>query len=153
MIESNSANPWRIPAVWLVIGIPAVAVIVGVIILTLSIVSYDGLVVDDYYKKGMGINQSIERTVRAKELGIRAAIEFSDDPLIEIQLSTNPDYAPPEDLTVSFRHATRSGSDQTVSANKFENTTYHMHLPPLLPGKWHVEIAADGWKINRIVQR
>lgn len=153
MIDSSPGSPWKIPAVWLVVGIPATAVIVGAIVLTLSIVSYDGLVVDDYYKKGMGINQSIERTARARELGIEAAIEFSDNALIKIQISSNPQYAPPEILAVSFRHATRSGSDQTVSANRFENMVYHMHLPPLLPGKWHIEIAADGWRVNQTVQR
>ncbi|MCY4312973.1 MAG: FixH family protein [Gammaproteobacteria bacterium] len=153
MIESSSGSPWKIPAVWLVVGIPASAVIVGAIVLTLSIISYDGLVVDDYYKKGMGINQSIERTARAKELGIEAAIKFFDNALIEIQLSSNSDYVLPENLTVSFRHATRSGADQAVSASRFENAVYHVHLPPLPPGKWHVEIAGDGWKINQTVQR
>ena len=153
MIDANSSSPWKIPTVWLVVGIPAVAVIVGAIVLTLSIVSYDGLVVDDYYKKGMGINQSIERTDRARELGIESAIEFSDNALIKIRLSSNPEYVPPDSLAVSFRHATRPGSDQTVSANRHENTIYHMHLPPLLPGKWHIEIAADGWRINQTVQR
>ena len=138
---------------WLVVGIPAVAVVVGAIVLTLSIISYDGLVVDDYYKRGMGINQSIERTARARELEVEAVIEFSDNALIEIQLSSNPEYTPPDSLAVSFRHATRSGFDQAVSANRHENTMYHMHLPPLLPGKWHVEIAADGWRINQTVQR
>ncbi|MCY4050396.1 MAG: FixH family protein [Gammaproteobacteria bacterium] len=153
MIEFSQNSPWRIPAVWLIVGIPAIAVIVGAIVLTLSIVSYDGLVVDDYYKQGMGINQSIERTARAKELGIEATIEFAENALVEIQIISKPEYAPPESLTVAFRHATRSGFDQTVSANRYNNTTYHLYLPALLPGKWNIEIAADGWRVNKTVKR
>ncbi len=153
MIEFSPNSPWRLPMVWLIVGIPAVAVIVGVIVLALSIVSYDGLVVDDYYKKGMGINQSIERTARAKDLGIEASIEFTDNTLVKVQITSSPEYSPPESLDVSFRHATRSGSDQTISAHRYFDQIYHLHLPPLLPGKWNIEIAADGWRVNETVQR
>ena len=38
--------------VWLVIAIPGLAVVMGVVLITLASTSFDGLVADDYYKKG-----------------------------------------------------------------------------------------------------
>ena len=47
MMMSNDSKPWyREPMVWLVISIPAAAVIVGLSMLGYSIASYDGLVAD-----------------------------------------------------------------------------------------------------------
>ncbi|MYD76120.1 MAG: FixH family protein [Gammaproteobacteria bacterium] len=151
--KQTGSGPWRIPVIWLIAGIPAVSVVVGVVLLALSIAHYDGLVADDYYKQGMGINQSMERTARARELGIDASLRSFGDSLIEIRLSSNPEYTQPGELRVSFRHATRSGFDQAIMAANLDQGIYRLYLPPLPPGKWHVEITADGWKVNRILNR
>ena len=65
---------YRHPMVWMVIAIPASAVIVGSILLTLSITTFDGLVEDDYYKKGKEINQVLERDEFALEKEISAEV-------------------------------------------------------------------------------
>ena len=67
------------PLVWLLIGIPLSAVIMGMILLTLAIQSYSGLVVDDYYKKGKQINRVIARDKFAYELGLAADLRFAED--------------------------------------------------------------------------
>ena len=54
-------EPWyKVPFVWLVVGIPLSAVIMGGVILYFSIVSFDGLVVDDYYTEGKKINRVLK---------------------------------------------------------------------------------------------
>ena len=60
--------------VWLVIAIPLSAVIVGMIMLTISIQTFDGLVEDDYYKKGKEINQVLARDEFALSNGITAMV-------------------------------------------------------------------------------
>ena len=71
-------RPWtREPLVWLLIGIPATAVVVmGMIMLTVAIQTWSGLVVDDYYKKGKQINRVLARDKFAYELGLAARLRI-----------------------------------------------------------------------------
>ena len=55
------------------IGIPLSAVIMGIVMLTLAIQSWSGLVVDDYYRKGKQINRVLARDKLAYELGLAAS--------------------------------------------------------------------------------
>ena len=75
----------REPLVWMLIAIPLAAVIMGVVMLTLAIQSYSGLVVDDYYKKGKQINRVLARDRFAYELGLAAGFELRDGNRIEIR--------------------------------------------------------------------
>ena len=44
---------------WLLMLMPATAIVAGFITLWLAITSFDGLVADDYYKQGLAINQTL----------------------------------------------------------------------------------------------
>ncbi|HAY26471.1 MAG TPA: hypothetical protein DIT03_10490, partial [Candidatus Accumulibacter sp.] len=72
---NSSATPWyREPWPWLLMLGPLVVVIAGLVTAYLAVVSNDGLVVDDYYKEGLGINQRTARDQRAADLGIAAEV-------------------------------------------------------------------------------
>ena len=80
----NEPKNWKQePLVWLLIAIPFTAVVMGVVMMTLAIQSYSGLVVDDYYKKGKQINRVLARDRFAHELGLAAAVRLADDGLVE----------------------------------------------------------------------
>ena len=65
--------PWyKYKLVWMIIAIPAASVIAGINMIYLAVNTDDGLVVDDYYKEGMAINQSLQRDKTAAELGLIA---------------------------------------------------------------------------------
>ena len=49
------------------------------ITLWMAVASDDGLVVDDYYKRGLGVNQTLSRDHAALEHGYRAALAWSAD--------------------------------------------------------------------------
>ena len=51
--------------VWMIIMIPFSAVVMGGVMLTLAVSSDDGLVTDDYYRKGLQINRTLERDALA----------------------------------------------------------------------------------------
>ncbi len=55
---------------------PAIVVLAGVITTYLAVVTSDGLVADDYYKRGLAINQTLARDLVARQLGLRAQIAF-----------------------------------------------------------------------------
>ncbi len=66
MIEHGERSVWyREPYVWLLIAIPACAVVAGFVTLALAIATDDGLVVDDYYWQGKQINRVLCSWYRA----------------------------------------------------------------------------------------
>ncbi len=116
MIESaqNEHRNWRQePLVWLLIGIPLSAVIMGIIILTLAIQSWSGLVVDDYYRKGKQINRVLARDQLAYELGLAADLRVLESGRIEIRFDPGVSVIPGEHLELKLVHATRPGLDRT----------------------------------------
>ena len=71
----------------MVLAIPAAAVVVGVVMLVLANVTWDGLVVDDYYRRGLEINRSLARDAEASRLGLRASVAFPAPGVVEARLS------------------------------------------------------------------
>ena len=59
---------------WLLMLMPATAIVAGFITLWLAITSFDGLVADDYYKQGLAINQTLARANAAQERGLLFSI-------------------------------------------------------------------------------
>src|SRR6185436_2024002 len=73
------AKPWyREPWPWLLMSGPAIVIVAGFYTLWLAIQSDDGLVADDYYKRGLAINQTLSRTQHAEQLALGATVEFRD---------------------------------------------------------------------------
>ena len=150
---SNNSKPWyREPMVWLVISIPAAAVIVGLSMLGYSIASYDGLVADDYYKQGKTINRRLERQARAAELGITADLDFQpDNNRIVAILSGNDTLTYPDNIRLSFHHSTRASLDAHGELARISDSNYMSELQPLEKGKWYVVLETGDWKISRSI--
>jgi len=147
-------RPWyQEPYVWLIILFPSLAVVGGMITITLAINSYDGLVVDDYYKQGLQINQKLDRDHAAARHGLRAFMTIHvADQVIAIELDKNADYKLPNNVNVTFYHHTRSGFDTTLTFEKMENNIYRGRLPDLVAGEWTVELSADDWRLMNSVK-
>ncbi len=112
-------RPWyREPWVWLVLGLPAVAVIASMITLVLAIRSNDGVVADDYYKRGLAINEQLARSREAVRLGLVAAIEFDGmQPYAKVRLRLTGTQPLPGDAAVKLRlvNPGRSGADRVAT--------------------------------------
>lgn len=60
MKKNASAPWWKFGHVWLVIAGPAVVVVASFITLFLALRSSDPVVTEDYYRKGIEINKTLE---------------------------------------------------------------------------------------------
>ncbi len=106
------AQPWyrhRWP--WLLIAGPGIVVVAGFVTLWLAIASDDGLVADDYYKRGLAINRVLERTQRAAALGLSATVDVDAGGAARVTLvSPSRDAAAtPTVLKLVIAHPTRAG--------------------------------------------
>ena len=117
MKARGGGSAWhREPMVWLIIMIPLSAVVMGAVMLTLAISTYDGLVSDDYYKQGLQINRSMERDALARSYALGADVLLgAAGEAIEVSLSGNLRFQSPEIVQLQLFHATRPGLDRSVA--------------------------------------
>lgn len=152
--ERHAASPrsnsiwYREFYVWLLILFPVMSIFMGITTISLAITSYDGLVVDDYYKKGLVINEVLARDEMARQLGLQANLNWQQESdRLYVDLSTSQAFDYPAVLNVKFMHATRGGVDQAVQLVRNSDNLYRGNAPSLEPGHWHVEIAHGNWRL------
>ena len=138
---------YREPLVWMVIAIPASSVVFGIFMLVVSIQSYDGLVVDDYYKRGMEINRVLDRDRAAARHGMSAQVRLTAG-IISVRLDALPDFARPESLELGLFHATRGGLDQELTLTLGADNLYRARIEPLAPGSWDLQIENGDWRLT-----
>lgn len=106
-------RPWyREPWPWILAAGPFVVVIAAFYTAWLAIKSDDGLVTDDYYKKGLAANQTIARSDEAAKLGLAAAVVVSSSDISIKLRAAVPTYEFPKAIALSVSHPTRAGLDQ-----------------------------------------
>lgn len=146
MSEINENTPWyKQWMVWMVITPPFAAVVAGVITINLAIMSDDGLVVDDYYKQGLGINQTLQRDQLAREMKIEADL-FVESTLLKMRINGDVD---DENLILSFVHPTQGQRDIIVDMVRFANNSYQAELDNRLTGNWNllIEPKDKSWRV------
>ena len=145
--NENISHPWyKEPMVWLAISIPLSAVIYGIFFLTVSITSFDGMVVDDYYKVGKQINRVLKRDRAAQAHGLRAQVSVEGETLV-VFIASSPGYNPPPALEISFFYSTRADLDKETFVEQTSPGIYKGPIPKLETGRWNVQIASDDWRL------
>lgn len=146
-------RPWyrhRWP--WLLISVPATSAVLGVIMLTLALQSDDGLVADDYYKQGLGINQRLDRQARAHQLGLRANVSVNQE-RDAVRVLLHGQVTDSGSLVLRLVHPTRAGEDQNIELTHLGGQVYQGSLPPLAAGRWHIVLEnqpESTWRLNGV---
>lgn len=148
--EDRRRGALREPLVWLVIMIPASAVLMGAVMLTLSITSWDGLVADDYYRRGLEINRTLARDDEAASLDLHARLELDPERgAVALELSGNERFRPPRAVNLRLFHATRAGFDRhLVLRESGTPRRYHGDGIAFTAGHWYLQIDADAWRLT-----
>ena len=145
---SRRSGRWhREPLVWLVLAIPAASVLMGAVMLVLANATWDGLVADDYYRRGLQIDRSLARDAEAARIGLEATLAFPAPGVVEVRVEGAA--APPVDdrLTLEFSRAGRAEGDVRVAAIRGEGGVWRAVIPDLAPGKWYVELGSERWRL------
>jgi len=151
--EDRERRHWtREPLVWLLIAIPSTAVVMGVVMITLALQSWSGLVVDDYYRKGKQINRVLARDRLAYELGLAAGLRLDDSGRLEIRFDPEVKVIPGERIELRLVHATQPGLDQGLV---FDNNQLHLQEAKLQlvgRGRWNVYLQTPDWRLTGSLQ-
>jgi len=98
---------------------PVAVIVAGIFTMTLAYRTEDGLVADDYYKRGLAINQVLRRDARARELGLDAVVSFSKT-RVRVVLHGQAQ----AELRLQLVHPVRAGKDQSVVLRKVAKDAY-----------------------------
>jgi hypothetical protein len=142
-------NPWyREPWPWILMSGPAIVVVASFATLALAVSSNDGLVADDYYKQGLGINREIGRDEAAREMGLTAAVQFNDAH-DRVRVLLRDSETAPAALKLALLHPTRDGEDQRVTLARESDGVYSGRIARPHDGRWRISLQdADGsWRL------
>ncbi len=142
--------PWyRHKLVWMIIAIPAASVIAGIYLIYLATNTDHSLVVDDYYKQGMAINQNLARDRAAQELGISAwLIAEPSNNMIKLTFDKGTLSDFPDNLKLHLQHATHADHDQAVPLVRAPRGQYVGYLKQAVrEGVWHITLSTDQWRL------
>ena len=146
------SKPWyREPWPWFLISLPATAVIAGLATVWIAYQSADGLVVGDYYKAGLAINQTLARDDAARALALVATLQGEAGALMLTLTGRLPAF--PDQLTLTLAHPTRQGMDQTLMLSHAGGGRYRASMPAMPPGKWHAQLTdtASTWRLSGVL--
>jgi hypothetical protein len=150
MIEKR--HWYREPWVWLLIALPASAVIGGMVTIYLAIVSSDGLVEDDYYKRGKTINLELARDQVAAHQELQAIVGInSQTGQVTVRLESR-DQLFPERVSFLLLHPTRAGKDQRIELEPDVKGVYIGTARPVEAASWHVQLETGDWRLSGRMQ-
>lgn len=143
------AKPWyREPWPWILMAGPFIVVVAGIVTAWIAVKTNDGLVTEDYYKKGLAVHQTIAQSERAKAMGVRAEVTVNSEHLAISLSASDTKFVIPPTLRVTVSHPTRAGLDQVQvlqgKGNTFQGT---FRLPA--SGHWliMVEDETKSWRL------
>ncbi len=149
MQTRNTITPWyKQYWPWILIALPLSAVIASFTSLYFALHQPDSLVVDDYYKDGLGINRTLQHERRAFDLKLSATGEIELDKKL-ILLRLKGEQQPPV-LQISLLHPTQSQQDRQVQLARQPDGRYLGTLTELPAADWYVRLEPkdDTWRLN-----
>jgi hypothetical protein len=134
---------------------PAIIVVACLSMVALAIRTDDGLVADDYYKRGLAVNQTLERAARGAALALAATVSIDGDGGATVALDGGgdaPDAHPPS-LRLRLAHPTRAGDDRAAVLARVGEGRYRGRVEPLDAGRWRVIVETDRWRLPPVEAR
>jgi len=152
MNHSEIIHPWyKEPWFWFVVGLPFSVVVAAIVTFNIAIENPVSLVVDNYYKKGLGINQQLELQAKAANLSVIVTLSIDENnQLLLGEIKANQSLKLPSSLSISFFHPTLEKYDRIVLLEQLVDNEYVTELPILTSTNWHVQIfdKVNQWQIK-----
>ncbi|WP_417665234.1 FixH family protein [Pseudidiomarina sp.] len=137
---------------WFLMLIPFSVIIAMIITLTIASGYGDNpMVVDDYYKKGRGINTQVEKVQAAQALNIEFAFNQNDKQFTLAYTSGAPSQLTA--LKVNFYHSTLAEKDFSVTLTADGQGLYRGEMLNNQEGKWTITITPfdNSWRVSQQV--
>ena len=115
--------------------------------ITLAILTDDGLVIDDYYQDGKHINQVLACDEAARDWQTQVHVVFDlEMRVLSADLSSN-DMAQVDTLACRLMHPTRSDFDQQLTLYRGPDGCLHGDFVGLTEARWIVQVGTQHWHL------
>jgi len=134
---------------WFLIALPASVVIACAVTIWLALRSPNPMVVDDYYREGLAINQSLQQVQRAAAMQLSADLRYDRDlQRITLRLPGDRWVEPP---VLRFIHPVSAQMDVSVDLESVEPGVYAGSVA-LASQRWYVRLSGtdghDTWRLQ-----
>ncbi len=149
MSESVKIRPWyKEPWLWLVILLPASAVVAGIATVIIAVRNADDLVDDNYYQSGLAINRNLDAQKKAQQLDIKGRL-FLSQQKIQLQLeSSKKDIT--GDIVLDLLHPTLEKLDKHFIMKNLGHGLYTVDNLTPIKGRRYLRITSQSeqWVIK-----
>jgi hypothetical protein len=153
-MKEEAQTPWYQHGwVWFVICVPTSAILFGIVMIVAANYQRDDLVVDNYYREGMGINERRGMDILAGELKVEARLDLAIQDYLSISVTEPGDLVRFSLFHVSNREKDIVISIKTDPDGNFRTSQSHIISGLSSPGIWYIEILSDagGWRLRQRV--
>lgn len=134
---------------WALMAGPAFVIVGGAYATWLAASTSDGLVADDYYKRGVAINRTLSRSEHAARIGLVGALRIDADGEVRLALSRADGMTDfPAQVQLRIVHPTRAGQDRVVALVRQGADVYIGRVDPPGPGRRHAVAESDSWRVS-----
>lgn len=146
MTESIDENvlPWyRQFWFWFVFGPLIFIIILCGFTVSIALNNADDVIIDNYYKEGRMINQTLDQDKRAKALGLSAELRFDlETGEVILRFPHIPDDASliPEQLLLFMSHPVKASRDQPIQLRAMGAGQYHGELAIRPEYAWYLTL-------------
>lgn len=139
MQPDTLARPWYKEFwVWFILGILGMSVVLGTSMLVIATRNPPGLISDNYYDVGKGINTSLERENLAVRLKLKASLQLDNERgTASLQLQG---YSKPPQLVLNLISPTQPERDRRVVLQAQADGSYAGNLLDAVEGRRFVEV-------------
>lgn len=152
MQSENPVRPWYKEFwVWFILSLLGMSVILGTSMLVIATKNPPGLISDNYYDVGKGINTSLERENLAERLQLKADLVLDNEAgTVKLQLTGN---SGPRQLTLNLISPTQPERDRRVILQPQGDGSYFGQMIDAVEGRRFVElIGQEGGKDWRLFE-
>ncbi len=147
-LQPEDDRPWfRQFWPWFLILLPGSVVAAGVSMIFIAARGADDLVVDEYYKRGLAINQQLQREELAQARGLGARLRIAGEDIVIT--TSGPLQA--ERLQLALSHPMEADRDFRVVLVESTPGEYRGRLPAAVAPRWHWTLEAEGasdWRLS-----
>lgn len=127
---------------------PALVVVASFVSAWFALSTADGLVEEDYYKKGLAAEKTVAASEKAVSQGVTASLGLTSERLTLTLTASDRKFDQPQAVFVTLSHPTRAGLDQSVRL-PFADGKYQGDFRLPRSGHWLVTIEdeAKTWRL------
>ena len=152
-VNDESLKPWyRQFWFWFVFGPLIFIIIMCGFTVSIALKGADDVIIDNYYKEGRMINQTLEQDRRAHELGLMGNLGFDRTSGEVILKIANPPTDPalmPEEMLLLMGHPVKAAKDQLISLKYVSPGYYRGELLAKPEYSWYLTL----YPVNDIALR